>query len=249
MREYDELVTEAMAAPFEGWDFSWLAGRTEQVGPSWSYEDRARKLLGAAESVVDVDTGGGELLASLRPLPAHTVATEVWEPNLPVATDRLAPLGVEVRHASAAALPAADAEFDLVLNRHGGLRPAETHRVLRPGGTLLVQAVGGENDLELNEVLGGAPYAHASVGGCAKAVTELEEAGFEIAEALEERPPFVFHDIGAVVYHLRVVSWQIPDFDVQKYDRELRALDARIRSEGGFVARDHRFLIEARTTA
>ena len=61
----------------------------------------------------------------------------------------------------------------------------------------------------------------------------------------EEMPEFAFYDIGAVIYHLRAVSWQIPDFDVQKYDRELRSLDARIRNDGRFVAHDHRFMVKA----
>jgi hypothetical protein len=70
--------------------------------------------------LLDIDTGGGEVLASLQPLPATTVATEGWEPNLPVARDRLAPFGVDVRrHDGTDPLPARDGEFDLVLNRDG----------------------------------------------------------------------------------------------------------------------------------
>ena len=30
MADFDELVTEAMTAPFSGWDFSWLDRRSEE---------------------------------------------------------------------------------------------------------------------------------------------------------------------------------------------------------------------------
>jgi hypothetical protein len=54
-----------------------------------------------------------------------------------------------------------------------------------------------------------------------------------------------YRDIGAVVFHLSAVSWQVPGFDVATYDQALRRLDARIRAEGRFVVRDHRTLIRA----
>lgn len=242
-RPYEALVAEALAAPFEGWDFSWLDGRTEQAAPSWSYEELARSALATATSALDIDTGGGEMLASLQPLPAHTVASEAWEPNVAVATRRLVPLGVEVRAGDAAELPARDGEFDLVLNRHGGFSPAEARRVLVPGGTLLMQHVGCGNDEDLNAALRAPPPDYG--GDCAKTVGDLERTGFHIVTSCDEMPEFVFYDIGAMIYHLRAVSSQIPDFDVRKYDRALRIVDARIRSEGRFVVHDHRFLIEA----
>jgi hypothetical protein len=53
----------------------------------------------AGTTLLDLDTGGGELLAASAPLPRRTIATEGWAPNVPVARDRLSPLGVEVRFA------------------------------------------------------------------------------------------------------------------------------------------------------
>src|SRR5690348_13653285 len=88
MTSYEELVTEALAAPFQGWDFSWLQGRVDQADPSWSYDDRVRQLVPAAKGLLDLCTGGGELLASFAPLPEHTVATESWAPNIPLARER-----------------------------------------------------------------------------------------------------------------------------------------------------------------
>lgn len=246
MKSYEELVAEALDAPFRGWDFSWLRGRSNQAEPSWSYDGRARQLVLGAKSLLDLCTGGGELLASLAPLPEHSVATESWEPNIPLARNRLAPLGVQVRVPDGGELPATDGEFDLVINHHGGALASEITRVLRPGGTYLMQGVGSHNLADLNQALGapGGDYPETSTLDATSAA--LQAAGLEIVDRQEEMPEHAFYDIGALVYFLNAVTWQVPDFDVDRYDAKLRELDAAIREFGPVVFRDHRYLVEAR---
>lgn len=82
MRGFEELVAEAAAVPLTGWDFGWQSGRTAGSEPSWSYPEMAGELLRDCDALLDVDTGGGELLAALAPLPARTTAVEGWRPNL-----------------------------------------------------------------------------------------------------------------------------------------------------------------------
>ncbi len=230
----------------QGWDFSFLQGRTRGGDLSWSYADLAQAAISEATRALDIDTGGGELLAALQPLPPHTVATEAWEPNLRTARHRLEPLGVDVRQAADdGTLSVADAEFNLVLNRHGRLDVAEIGRALAPGGILLTQQPGSRNDLELNAALGTPPAIDPDSHTGASLAEALRNKGFRILDAWEELPTYVFDDIGAVVYQLLVVSWHVPDLDLQRYDRELRALDDRIRAEGGFRTRNHRFLVKA----
>jgi hypothetical protein len=93
---FEELVEEAIAAPIEGWDFSWFDGRATEERPSWGYSrllaERARHAL----SLLDLQTGGGELLGQLPHLPRLTVATEGWEPNVRRAAHRLHPRGAWV---------------------------------------------------------------------------------------------------------------------------------------------------------
>src|SRR4051794_19918285 len=240
VRRYEDLVGEAVGVPITGWEFAWLHGRAVGSEPSWSYPDRARALLRRARSLLDLDTGGGELLAELAPLPRHTVAVESWTPNVPVARERLSPYGVSV----VTELPGGEREFDVVLSRHGRLPVPDIARLLAPGGTLLSQQVGGDDLADLNAALG-APPPHPRPWNAAVAVAQLEAAGLRVTDVREERPPLTFRDIGAVVYRLRAVPWQIRDFDPERYDRPLRRLDAVIRTQGGFTATAHRLLVEA----
>jgi hypothetical protein len=116
---FDETVRAAHETPVEGWDFGVFAGRYEEDDPPWDYRRLVRAHLDGAGSLLDLGTGGGELLAELAPLPEHTVATEGHPPNVPIARRRLGPLGVEVVEVEEGGrLPLPDAAFDLVIDRH-----------------------------------------------------------------------------------------------------------------------------------
>jgi SAM-dependent methyltransferase len=239
-RHYDELVGEAVGVPITGWEFAWLDGRAVGSDPSWSYPELARRLVRGAGSLLDLDTGGGELLAELMPLPPHTVAVESWSPNTPVARDRLTPFGVSV----VTELPGGEREFDVVLSRHGRLPVADIARLLKPGGTLLSQQVGSDDLTELNAALG-APPPYPQQWTADVAVAALEAAGLVVTDVREEHPPLAFRDVGAIVYQLRAVPWQVRDFTPQRYDRGLRRLDAMIRTDGAYTVAAHRFLVQA----
>jgi SAM-dependent methyltransferase len=147
--------TRDATAPFEGWDFAYLSTRMVEDEPPWSYPGLARAALATAGDTLDVATGGGEMLASLAPFSGRVRAVEGHQPNLPVAQRRLGPLGVEVFEGSTRlGMPFVDASFDLVLNRHGGFRPAEMARILKPGGVFLTQQVGGDNLQDLAAAFG-----------------------------------------------------------------------------------------------
>lgn len=48
-----------------------------------------------------------------------------------------------------------------------------------------------------------------------------------------------------MVYYLRAVPWQIPDFTVEGYRERLVALHERMAREGGLHVAAHLFYIEA----
>jgi len=241
------LVSQAWDAPFSGWDFHWLEGRMVENQPGWNYIDLARKRLHACQSALDKDTGGGELFSSLGPFPPHTWAAESYAPNVQLARDRLEPLGIQVvQFNENPHLPFRDGQFELVLNRHGGYSVNELRRILQPGGLFLTQQVGGTNCMRLNQLLQDQPFHPYAYWTLSYARAELVQAGFEILLAAEDYPTLIFKDIGAVVYFLKAIPWQIEGFTPQGYWEHLAQIDTTIRHEGSLVVPEHRFLLEAR---
>lgn len=246
-RPFDELIAEAAAAPIEGWDFSWLDGRATEERPTWRYSAIvAARLLGAS-SMLDIECGGGEMLSGLPGLPRLMVATEGWPPNIGVAGRRLRPLGAHVVGAShdRPALPFADESFDLVTSRHPTVTWwDEVARVLRPGGEFLSQQIGPHSVGELTEFMMG-PQAPSSARRPDVARAAAESAGLTVEDLRQARLRTVFYDVGAVVYYLRLVVWNVPGFTVDRYRDRLRAMHEHIQRHGSFVGHATRFIIDA----
>ena len=247
MQSFDELVAESIAAPISGWDFSWLDGRATEERPSWRYSERVAERAIAATRMLDLECGGGELLAGLPRFPPLLVGAEGYEPNVALASHRLRPRGGRVvaigqRDES---LPFAPESFDLVTSRHPvSTWWAEIARVLAPGGTYFSQQVGPHSMGELTEfMLGSVPVSSQRDPAVARAAAEA--AGLVVRDLRLERLRAVFYDIGAVVYFLRLVVWIVPDFTVERFRDRLLALHDKIQEDGPFVAHATRFLIEA----
>lgn len=243
---FDRLVAEAEAASFAGWDFSWLEGRWIDSPPPWDYGQRVLAALPEVQSLLDMGTGGGEFLVSLAPLPPDTWATENYPPNMPIARGRLEPLGVHVITGVADhALPLSDGYFDLVINRHESFDAGEVRRILKPGGRFITQQVGGQDNLGLNELLQDVVAFEFVDWGPAVAVQQLEAAGLAVTGQFEAFPETHVADIGAVVYYLRAVPWQIDGFTVASYRDKLLALHRQILRDNGLTLLSHRFYLEA----
>ncbi|GGT73779.1 MULTISPECIES: class I SAM-dependent methyltransferase [Streptomyces] len=248
-RSFEELVAEAETVSVEGWDFSWLEGRATEQRPSWGYQRILGERLAGASAALDIQTGGGEVLAGVPKLPRLMVATESWPPNVAKATRLLHPLGAAVvADADEPPLPFADAAFDLVVSRHPvTVWWEEIARVLRPGGAYFSQQVGPASVFELVEyLLGAQPENVRRARHPDDARADAEAAGLQVVDLRSESLRTEFHDIGAVVYFLRKVIWMVPGFTVEGYRHQLRELHDRIETQGPFVAHTTRFLIEAR---
>lgn len=239
-----DLWRREAAAPFEGWDFSHLDGRMIEADPPWSYPTLAKAAANRADDILDVATGGGEMFASFAPFRARATAVEGYEPNIAVARRRLEPLGVKVfRGNTRLGMPFEDATFDLVLNRHGGFKAVEMHRILKPGGGFLTQQVGGDNLGDLVDAFGaGLAYPDHTL---ARFRDELAALGCEVRRAEEWRGDVTFLDVGALVYFLKAVPWVVTGFDVERHADALMALHARLVADGPLRFTYSRFLIEA----
>ncbi len=241
-------MTEAAAAPVDGWDFSWLDGRATEQRPSWGYQRQMSQRLATASAALDIDTGGGEVLAGAEKFPPTMAAVESWPPNAALATKLLHPLGVVVvTIGDEPALPFADEAFDLVISRLPvSVRWNEIARVLRPGGTYFAQQIGPATMSELVEYfVGPQPEKWAELHPDIQSA-QAHSAGLQVVDLRMERLRAEFFDIGAVIYFLRKVIWTVPDFTVDRYRERLRDLHERIARDGPFVASACRVLVEAR---
>ncbi|RLQ00035.1 class I SAM-dependent methyltransferase [Micromonospora sp. CV4] len=245
-RDVEDLIAEAAAAPVDGWGFDWLAGRATEERPPWRYARLVADRMAHADAALDVDTGGGEVLAEVPRPPRLLTATEAWPPNVEVARRTLRRVGARVvAVAPAAPLPFRDASFDLVVSRHPVHTDwAETARVLRPGGTFLSQQIGAGTMREVSEAMLG-PLPSPTQRHPEQAVAAARAAGLTVVDLRRATLRAVFHDVGAVVWFLRKVIWTVPGFTVDRYRPQLLALHHRITTEGPFQAHAQRFLIEA----
>ncbi|WP_152352750.1 class I SAM-dependent methyltransferase [Brachybacterium subflavum] len=245
---FGELLRIGAEADVSGWDFSWLDGRATEERPPWGYARLLGERLAGASASLDIQTGGGEVLAEAPTFPALAVATESWPPNIARATELLHPRGVAVvADPDEPPLPFADSAFDLVTSRH----PATIHwdeiaRVLRPGGTYFAQHVGPASAFELIEFFLG-PLPEQRLGRDPEREAEqARAAGLEIVDLRTARLRIEIFDVAAVVYLLRKVIWWVPGFTIEAHRERLRDLHEQILSEGPFIAHSSRQLIEAR---
>ena len=143
-------------------------------------------------------------------------------------------------------LPFKDNYFDIITNRHGKYNIDELKRVLKSGGLFLTQQVGAENDRELVKLLIGDvdipfPKAYLNISK-----QEFIENGFEIVEEAEAYRPIEFYDVGALVWFARIIDWEFPYFEVEKYKENLFKAQEILEKEGVIRGRIHRYYFVAK---
>jgi SAM-dependent methyltransferase len=264
---FEDLLAEGESVPVEGWDFSWFAAgragggehrRATEARPPWGYARLLGQRMAALAEVpgaaaLDLQTGGGEVLATIPAGPPTLVATESWPPNIAVAERNLAQLGAGVVPVPdpGSDLPFPDESFDLVVSRHPvTVRWDEVARVLKAAGTYFSQDVGHPSVGELSEFMLGPAYPRPGPDEPTRdprwSVRAAEQVGLDVVDLREFRGRMEFNDVAAVAVFLRKVIWIVPGFTVAAYRDRLRDLHELIERDGPFPATSVRFLIEAR---
>ncbi len=250
--DFERLLEEAISTPFIGWDFGYLSqtGRAVEAPRKWNYCNIVRPWLKLANTVLDMGTGGGEVLSRFRTLPKNTYATESHQPNIQIARKRLEPLGVQIiglkeqKHPPFNTnLPFEDNFFDLIINRHEGYAPTELLRILKKGGKFITQEVGGLNAINLRQFLLNKTATDLPNWYLHSTVSELESKGFRVTSQMEEVKYVRFYDVGAIAYYLKAIPWIVQGFTVEKYRDRLWRLHNRIHRDGYYDAMNHRFIM------
>ena len=240
---------EEAARGMTGWDFSHLEGRVVTEPLPWDYREKVRDFLKPGVRLLDLGTGGGELLLELGHPFSLTSVTEGWEPNYRLCLSRLAPLGVTVKKYDSEEglpLPFPDDSFDLVLSRHESYDLGEVRRVLKKDGYFVTQQVGGENDLPLIRcVLPGSPGSFPGFN-LENELPKFRQAGFRVLQSNQAYVESRYLDVGAVVFLLSVAPWECPGFSVERCEDALFALEEQVETLGFVPNTEHRFLIVAK---
>ena len=231
--------------PFKGWDFSYIKNRIIEEKPPWNYAKIARQLIRKSKSVLDMETGGGEIFSSLGPFPKHAIAYEGYKPNVKVARKRLKPLGIKVIESrNPKHLPFKDKEFDLILNRHGALDAPEIYRILKEEGIFFTQQVTGSSDLQdlVKEFKANRRFSNITLERYEK---EIRRAGLHIIKKRKWKGKMIFKDVGAIIYYLKAIPWIVPGFSVNKHLKHLIKLHNKIDYGKGLEFEMSRFMILA----
>ena len=139
-------------------------------------------------------------------------------------------------------LPFANSRFDLVLNRHEELDPAEVARVLRPGGVFFTEQVW-RHWKELPPFFERAndfgDHFHTYQDG-------LATAGMRVIDTREHEVAAAYDNLGDFVFMLCITPWTIPEFEPLGRDlKALLALERELTTADGLVLSDGSYVLEA----
>lgn len=229
---------------FQGWDFSHIDGRWKSEILPWDYREIVLSFLKSTDKLLDMGTGGGEFLLSLKHSFTLTSVTEAYPPNIELCNKKLSPLGITViKLYDENKLPFENNCFDIVINRHESFDSDEVGRILKKGGYFITQQVGGKNDRDLSQRL------------CKNFIPQfpmhtlenniLQNSGFKIQKSDECFTPIRFFDVGALIYFAKICVWEFPDFSVENSFESLCQCQREIEKTGFIQGTEHRFIIVA----
>lgn len=246
---YQEWKNEEKTARIRGWDFSHIANRyIEEDRLPWDFKSVVKNYLTDEMQLLDMETGGGEFLLELNHPHSKTSAAEGYKPNVEFCKNKLLPLGIDFREANGEdILPFCDHQFDIITNKHGDFTCSEVKRILKTNGLFLTQQVGAENDRELIKLLQPEIEEAAFPNQYLEILQkEMEENGFEVLESGEVFRPIKFFDVGALVWFARIIEWEFPNFEVDKYLDNLYKAQEILERDGAIQGIIHRFYMVVR---
>jgi SAM-dependent methyltransferase len=219
----------------------------------WDFDEIVLARARSSADLLDLGTGGGEWLSSLPERPGRVIATESWEPNVAVAHERLARLGVEVVQVdpapdnvdqdgeATARLPFPAESFHLVVARHEAFVAGELARILAPSGLFVTEQAGAGNDDDFHRLLEQDVPRRSKAWTLTLATEQVEAAGLEVANSGQAAQTVSFADVGAFVWYLKAIPWAVPEFST-KHSRDRLA---ELHEQVPLRVRQQRFWLEA----
>ena len=230
----------------QGWDFSTV--RAVRDPTPWDYEEVVSSA-GSRQWVLDIGTGGGELLGRMyEHAPWENVVALDHSARMAATANANLDGRAHVVVGDAAALPAWDGWFDLVLERHASVHPREVARVLRSGGTFVTQQVGPRNTQSIFDAFGwGSNWLQFATDdppprGCEDLARDFRALGCAIDRVEEYEVGYAFLDLDSLVFFLKAAPMP-EDFDPARHVEAVNRLLATSSSDRGIETTEHRELL------
>lgn len=230
-----------------GWDFSHIAALWDFPEPPWIYKLLVKSYLKDTDILLDMGTGGGEVLLTFNHPHKNTYVTEAYVPNFELCKKTLSPLGITVAQTFIDDKLPFDAEyFDFIINRHESFDLSEVNRVLKHNGYFFTQQVGNQNCSELELILNDEGDTHGPNHTIENYAKTLTQYGFQIIIKDEAKFPVKFFDVEAVIFYSKACPWNIPNFSVETHFDKLYKIQREIDQNGFLQVTGHRFLLASR---
>ena len=233
-----------------GWDFTGLdvMHGEKNGGLPWNYVNIINSYRKSWFKILDIDTGGGEVLLSIGHNNKLLYATEGYKPNVELCKERLIPLGVNFVEAHAdEKLPFDNNAFDMVICRHGSYSIEDVHRVLKENGLFITQQVGENNNRDLiKKVIG--EYKPAYPGHTLNNAINKAIQGdkFDVLEASESRHTVKYMGMSSIIAIATRIPWEFISFSVDNNYNNLISIENEIKANGYVVGTDDRFYMVLR---
>ncbi|AYW47841.1 SAM-dependent methyltransferase [Tetragenococcus osmophilus] len=246
MKKLVELWKQEAERSLEGWEFSYLddSGRWEMEPLPWDYLEIVRQYLKETDRLLDMGTGGGEILLTLAHPYNKTSTTEGYLPNYQLCKKKLEPLGITVKFVNEDDhLPYPDGHFDMIINRHEAFRLDEVNRTLKHGGIFITQQVGCENSRALSKRLLKKELEVDFRNQLSYQLKQARKIGFEVLSSDEFYATLKFFDTGAIAYYASVIEWEFPNFSVDNCLDALMEVHHEIEGKGFVSSIEHRYMM------
>ena len=234
---------------FFGWDFQKINEKTKSQALPWDYKNIVKDHLKKQDFLLDMGTGGGEFLLSLKHPYEHTYVTEAYPPNINLCEKYLCPLGIKLyKNKEGESKIPKDQVFDVIINRHDAYHPKEVYDQLRDGGYFITQQVGGQNNHQLSQDLLGYAYKNFEEDDwdLNHAQKALADVGFHIEYADEALVKVQYFDLETLVAYASIISWEFPGFEVSKHKDQLKQIEQIMQDQGYIEGQEHRFILVAK---
>ena len=236
--ELDSLL--ATVSPRVGWDFTrmndWRAPTT------WDYRTIVSEHLDPSYDVIDIGTGGGEMLLTFAGSVRSGLGIDLDPQMVSVATENgRGTANVSFRHGSHT-LDGISERFDVALSRHAPFNVESVSATLKPDGLFITQQVGEHNMGNVKSALGQSVPAPI-------APTSFDDGSLELVDFREYDVDYVVSDVESLVFWLSALDVLHADVDGSTAMADADVFNSILNGNvtgRGFATNEHRYLAVAR---